>query len=365
MRVDINPFYTRASDNIDSDEKFVKLFSPEILSIFKDYPIWHAVNILRSSPGGGKTTLFKILTPKVLALIKSSKSHDDHCKELFNVLKELAVYDSKGNLNIAAAFTAFNKQYTTIEHLAIPENEKVRLFSSLLNTRIILTVLKSICFVKGISYPKDLNRITFNDQHNIEIPVQIRDLLTGHELYEWATSEEELISDRIDSIHPKATEDLKGQDTLYSLDFLSPSNLLLDNKRLELKVVVMLDDVHNLSASQRGFLVQSIIDKRPMVNTWISERLKALTMEELLSEGSRAGRDINIIELENFWSKRNKQFENFAKSVANRRVEIFFESKKDFASFLSEKMSIKYQNIIKDALINIQARIKKKLWKLK
>ena len=66
MRVDINPFYTRASDNVDSEEKFIKLFSPEILTIFKDYPIWHTVNVLRSSPGGGKTTLLKMFTPKIV-----------------------------------------------------------------------------------------------------------------------------------------------------------------------------------------------------------------------------------------------------------------------------------------------------------
>lgn len=360
MRVDINPFYTRASDNIDSEERFIKLFSPEILQIFKEFPIWTAVNILRSSPGGGKTTLLKIFSPRVLKSIKNSKNHDNHSKELFNILRELKVFDSKGIPQIAAGLTPFNTQYTTLEYLNLTETQKIRLFCSLLNIRIILSVLKSVCEIKDLSYPKDLVRLTFAEVGNLETPVHLRHLSNGFQLYNWATNEEEKIFDQIDSIHSEINETLKGGDTLFALDFLSPSNLLLDARNLNLGIVVMLDDVHNLSNQQREFLVNTIINKRPKVNTWISERLKALTMEELLSAGSKSGRDMNIIELENFWSRKNSQFEKFAKSVANRRVEIAFDSKKDFASFLSVKMAPKYSDIIQDALQVVAGRIKKR-----
>ncbi|HMF73285.1 MAG TPA: hypothetical protein VK616_17515 [Flavitalea sp.] len=241
--------------------------------------------------------------------------------------------------------------------MSLPDNQKIGLFSSLLNTRIILSVLKSVCSAKSLSYPNDLSRITFEAEQNFDIPKLLRTISNAFQLYQWAIGEEESISDRIDSIYTSDLDDVKGGNALYSLDFLSPANIKLDDKKLDIKIVVMLDDVHNLSFSQRGYLVKTIIEKRPLVNTWVSERLKALTMEELLSEGSLQGRDINIIELENFWSRRNIQFEKFAKSVANRRVELAFENKKDFASFLSEKMSPKYQGIIKDALQNVRARI--------
>ncbi len=359
MRVDINPFYTRASDNIDSEDKFIKLFSPEILMIFKDYPIWHAVNVLRSSPGGGKTTLLKMFTPKVLISIKNSRHHDDHAKELFNALTELEVFVAKGDINIAAALISFNNQYTNLEYLNLQPNQKIRLFCSLLNTRIVLSSLKSICLAKEIKYPADLSRITFQEEENIDVPAHLRGFKNAFQLYDWANNEEERISDQIDSIYSDVSE-VKGGDSFYPLDLLAPSNLNLDGKSIGVKVVVMLDDVHNLSPSQRSFLVKAIIDKRPRVNTWISERLKALTMEELLSEGSLQGRDNNIIILENFWAKRYVQFEKFAKSVANRRVEAAFENNTDFASFLSMKMSSRYQAVIKDALQKVVARIKNK-----
>lgn len=359
MRVDINPFYTRASDNIDSEEKFIKLFSPEILTIFKEHPIWHAVNVLRSSPGGGKTTLLRMFTPKILASIKAGKAHDDHSKELFNAFTELGIFNEKGEVQVAAAMTSFTNQYSTLEYLGLTEAHKIRLFCSLLNTRIILGVLKSICLTKQLIYPDDLQRITFTEEQDLNIPPHLRDLKNGFDLYEWATNEEEKISDQIDSIYPEASEG-KSVDSFYSLDLLSPSNLKIDGEPLALKIIVMLDDVHNLSASQRGFLMKAIIDKRPTVNTWISERLKALTMEELLSEGTNQGRDTNIIILENYWAKRHVQFEKFAKSVANRRVEIAFENHMDFGTFLSMKMSAKYQSIIRDALQKVESRVKQK-----
>lgn len=360
MRVDVNPFYTRASDNVDSDEKFIQLFSPEILAIFKDYPIWHAVNVLRSSPGGGKTTLLKMFTPKILALIRSSRTHDDHAKELFNVLTELKAFNQRGDIEISAALISFTNQYSTLEYLNLTASQKIRIFCALLNTRIILSVLRSVCLVKSISYPEGLSKLSFTEIQNPDLPVYLRGFSNCYELYEWATNEEEQISDQIDNIESPRSEISRGVETFYALDLLAPNNLLLDSQPLNCKIVVMLDDVHNLSITQRGFLVKAIIDKRPLVNTWISERLKALTMDELLSEGSLQGRDTNIIILENFWSKKYQQFEKFARSVANRRVDIAFENKMDFAGFLNTKMSLKFDTVIKDAIHAVQSRVKSK-----
>lgn len=360
MRVDINPFFTRASDNFDAEEKFIKLFSLEVLSVFSEHPIWHAVNIIRSSPGGGKTTLLKIFTPKVLTAIRNAKNHDEHAKSLFESLIELGAFDSKGNICIASAFTSFSEQYTTLEYLDLKEDQKLKLFCSALNVRIVLSVLNAICLTKNLSYPASLTRLTFSIQDNIDTPSALREITNGFELYTWATKEEEKLNEQLNTIYTIDPNSITGGESFYSLSLLAPSNLIIDGEPIGLKVVAMLDDVQNLSTAQRNFLLQSLINKRPMVNTWVSERLKALTMDELLSEGSLAGRDNNIIVLENFWAKRFVQFEKFAKSVANRRVELAFENKMDFASFLSTRMSPKYVSVINDAIQKIEARIKNK-----
>lgn len=360
MRIEFNPFYTRASDSLDSDEKFIKLFSPEILTVFTEHPIWNAVNLLRSSPGGGKTTLLKIFTPRVLKTIKNAKTHDDHSRALYDYLNDLGVYDQRGNLQVAAAFISFNEEYTTLEYINLEEDQKLRLFCAALNSRIILEILNAICIVYDLSYPRDLSRLAIANNNSTEIPVEVRNLTDGYQLFNWASEEEEKITDQINSIYTLDPSSIKGDGSFYSLDFLANANLQIDGKPISLKVVAMLDDVQYLSASQRKFLLESIINKRPSVHTWVSERLKALTMDELLSEGSIIERDNNIIVLENFWAKKHKQFEKFAQSVANLRVEMAFDTKMDFASFLSTSMSPKYVNIIKDALQKVEARLKNK-----
>src|SRR5574338_1480725 len=112
-------------------------------------------------------------------------------KELFNAFTELGVYNEKGEVQVAAALTSFTNQYTTLEYLDLTEPQKIRLFCSLLNSRIILGVLKSICLTKQLNYPNELYRISFTEEQNLNIPPHLRDIKNGFLLYEWATNEEE------------------------------------------------------------------------------------------------------------------------------------------------------------------------------
>src|SRR4051812_44235056 len=102
MRVDSNPFFSRASELIDLDDKFIQLFSPEILNVLNSdgKDPWGPVKIFRSSPGGGKTTLFKIFTSKLLTQIKERSSHDNHSRAIFEFLQGLKVYNKNGNLAV-------------------------------------------------------------------------------------------------------------------------------------------------------------------------------------------------------------------------------------------------------------------------
>ncbi|MEZ4945114.1 MAG: hypothetical protein R2804_06275 [Cyclobacteriaceae bacterium] len=359
MRVDTNPFFSRASQFIEQDDKFIKLFSPEILNLLKsdDSNVWGPVKILRSSPGGGKTTLLKIFSSKILRNIKDQSSHDAHKKEIFDVLKELGAYDQAGNMAVAGSLLSFSNEYVSLEYLSINDSFKLRLFFSLLNTRIILSILQSICIVRDMKFPEDLNKIHIDVDKSSALPSSIRDLNSGMQFYDWACKLEQRICQEIDSIHEISIDFLEGSDHLFSLDLFAPANIKIENSRVIDKVLVMLDDVHNLTGSQRSHLMSGIIDKRHLVNTWISERLKALTVDEIFSEGSKEGRDNSTIQLESFWAKRHNAFEKFARSVANRRVATVFEDRDDFSSFLSTSLGPDTKQIISKALEMVKKNI--------
>src|SRR5438477_13195503 len=105
MRLDINPFITRASEYIDMEEKFIQLFSTDVLQLFnKDYNLWSKVNVIRSSPGGGKTTLLKLFTPKVLQAVILNKNHNEHVKDIFDQLKERDDFDKHDRINVIRTY---------------------------------------------------------------------------------------------------------------------------------------------------------------------------------------------------------------------------------------------------------------------
>ena len=357
MITEINPFFARASEYIELDDKFLNLFSPEVLNIFNQNTIWNNVTILRSSPGGGKTTLLKMFTPQILKKLKETSKHDEHNREIYTELKKIGVYDDDGNIKVIGSLVPFNNEYMSIEFLNLNEAQKARVFFSLVNIRIILSTLQSISVLHSFKSIADYRRILFVFQNNLNLPVSIRSINNGIDLYNWACDQEEIICKEIDSVYTDKHRTIEGTDNLYSLDLFAPSNFSIDGQKLQEKILVMLDDVHNLSAFQRTRLVTTIIQKRPAVNTWVSERLKALTMDELFSEGNTEGRDMNTIHIEKFWSKKHSAFEKFAKSVANRRVALALDTPREFASYLMEDFEEVDNEKIQEAINTVKTRV--------
>ncbi|HEY5592593.1 MAG TPA: hypothetical protein VIK55_16455 [Paludibacter sp.] len=357
MMTEINPFFARASEYIELDDKFLNLFSPEVLNIFNNNPVWNKVTILRSSPGGGKTTLLKMFTPQILKKLKGTSKHDEHNREIYTELKKIGVYDDDGNIKVIGSLVPFNNEYASIEFLNLNEAQKARVFFSLINIRIILSTLQSISVLHDFKSITDYNRISFAFPNSLNLPVSIRSIANGLELYKWACDQEEIICKEIDSVYTDKHRTIEGTDSLYSLDLLAPSNFSINGQNIQEKILVMLDDVHNLTTFQRNHLVKSIIQKRPSVNTWVAERLKALTMDELFSEGNTEGRDMNTIHIEKFWSKKHAAFEKFAKSVANRRMALALNTPREFASYLMEDFEDEDTKKIQEAIITVQTRV--------
>ena len=61
-----NPFLIRQAERIDSAMEFLQLFSSEALSFINEKS-FNTIQFVRSSPGAGKTTVFKAMQPNVLS----------------------------------------------------------------------------------------------------------------------------------------------------------------------------------------------------------------------------------------------------------------------------------------------------------
>ena len=359
MRGPRNPFRLRASEHIESDETFVRFFSPDILDMFNKHDIWHRPQIIRSAPGGGKTTLLRLFTPSSLRTIYSLRNQE-YTKDLFSRLSDLDAIDDSGPL-VVGVFLGCGHSFATLDDLDLDESRKRRLFLSLLNARIILATLRGILELRQ----KDeisLSSIFFKSNNLIpEIPRELEDA-TGTALFKWAQGIESTICEALDSFKPLSESGLPGNGSLEALKMLGASSFFFEDCPVAIRFLVMLDDIHYLTKNQRKWLLDEVLSLRIPVSIWLAERLEALTVDQLLSSGSPQGRDYEDIPIEKYWVQDPKKFERMMSDLSNRRV---FEAKgveiARFADCLQDTLDGDEWNKTYESCIDIVAqRVKKK-----
>jgi hypothetical protein len=368
MREPRNPFRMQLSEQIESDSTFLQLFGPGVLDLLPTDRLWDRVQIFRSAPGGGKTSLFRVFTPNALLTLHESRANDDY-RDLYRRMKELDIV-SDGGPQLLGVMLSCARNYPMLEDLSFDPNQKERLLYSLLNARLILATLRGAMALKKLHYPRDLERLDILSSPHCEPPVQLPIPNSGRILYEWARSVEKRVCETIDSFGYPSQEVLEGHDTLFALELIRPECIVCDGKPVASRVLVMLDDVHKLTSVQRQKLLTALFDLRPPVGVWIAERLEALSPHELLAFGATTGREYGEpINLEDFWrsSANSKRFENSVTNIADRRA----RSARDvqigpFAGCLRESLDgSEWQSRFEKALEVISGRVRKRIGSIK
>lgn len=351
-----NPFRMLTSEQIESDVIFLRLFAPGALNILPKEDLWNKVHIIRSSPGGGKTSILRLFSPGTLSTLYDHRSSNNEFSDLYQNVKSLNALDEDGP-KVLGIMLSCSKNYDLLEDLDFDIAHKKMLFNSLLDSRIILAALRAILELKRLEYPKDIERISINLPDSFDLPIGFPSKPDGIDLYRWASDKEKYICKTIDSFDAVDLQSFIGQDNLISPFILNPNFLLCDGKPIVPHVIIMLDDCHRLTRTQRAQLL-SIIDQRPPIGIWISERLEALQENELLSIGAMPERDVIYIDLENLWGSSRSKFEKVAFSIADKRAQ--FASNVDIQSFganLHEEIEIGYEADIQKAISKISTRI--------
>ncbi len=329
MRHSRNPFRLRTAEQIDSDATFVRLFDPGVLDLLPPDHLWERLHILRSAPGGGKTSLMRLFTPNSLLTLHASRTNEEY-KDLFERMRLMEAISDEGPRLLGVSLSC-SRNYATLDDIEFDQGRRERLFFGLLNARIILATLRSALALKRLSYPADLERLRIVPSHESE-PVGGLDLpCSGKDLFLWAQLLEETIDSAVDGFGPPSSS-FSGHDTLVSLLLMRPRSILLDDQPVADHFVVMLDDVHRLTREQRRRLLDALIGLRNPGGVWIAERFEALSTDELLASGAMEGRDYEcIITLERLWASRRKRFDRFVLDVADRRAQA--TTRVDISSF--------------------------------
>ena len=319
MRDFRNPFRMRVSEHITSDTTFLRLFGSGVLDLIPDENMFPQLQIFRSAPGGGKTSILRVFTPNSLINLHASRHSEEH-KELYSKMKGLGAMGD-GGPKLLGVMLSCGKNYAALDDLLWDDRLKERLFYAFLNCRVLLTAMRSVLQLHHLEYPQQLKRLTITGDPDVIADLNLPASGDCADIFEWARKTESDISQVLDSLDPHPATP-PGHSELSSLRLLKPAQLLLDGEQVSSRILVMFDDVHKLASSQRHSLGRTLSGLRDSADLWIAERLEALKSEELLEAGAKRGRDYFDVAptLELYWRKYSHRFERTVLAIADKRV---------------------------------------------
>jgi hypothetical protein len=360
MREPRNPFRLRASEHIESDTTFVRLFGPGMLDLLKSNDGLDRLRILRSAPGGGKTTLMRLFTPGPLLTLHSFRLQED-CKELYQRMCELGGVSDVGP-RLLGVMISCDRNYAALADMGLDPIRQLRTFFALLDARLMMAALRGALALKRLNYPADLDRLEIIKSENAECPPGIQIPCKGSDLYNWAKKLENSICDALDSFGGLSDSTINGSDRLFTLKLLSAGNLQYGGVPVAARLLIMLDDVQKLTRSQRQGLMDTVMNLRINTGIWLAERLEALAFCDLVSQGAIMGRDYEYTYIENSWREKPKQFEKLALNIAQRRADQAIEVEtQSFSGALETSLEdTKWQPKFEEALALVKNRVKQK-----
>lgn len=355
-----NPFRMRASEQIASETTFLKLFGAGALECVPEAALegpW----IIRSAPGGGKTSLLRVFTPASLTALHANRTNDDF-RDLYARMKDIGAVDDTGP-QLLATMISCNRNYASLEDFTRDRAQAKRLFFALLDCRVILGFIHGALALKDIQQSTGLDRLTLRLNDDTASQLGLPTECSGRMAFDWARTIESNIGQALDSFdsHPPSAP---GHDTPLALQGLAAAGIIVDGTPVASRLLVMFDDVHKLAPEQRLNLGQTLSSRRGGIPAWIAERLEALSSEELLDMGSRRGRDYDHLAptLEDFWRGHNAQFEKAVASIADKRVREARSVEIDsFVGCVEGSIeAAEYQPALEKALSTVSGRVRAK-----
>jgi hypothetical protein len=313
-----NPFRLRASKRSVHDEQFVRLFAAGALDLLGDATDpWGGVVFLRSAPGGGKTTLLRLLTPGPLRKVFRMQDDLDIRPTRDALIKAGAM--APDGPSILGVMIAFTNEYRDLAEVGENSARSTGVFRALVNARIVLAALRAALERSERSYPEDLSQIhaAWQPTDGATLPANAN----GADLHKWASSIEESVFDLLDDLGGEGKPMPKAASQLEALHWLATAHLSDTSGPIELKRVLLLDDLQFLNDDQREWLKETVTGARLSCGVWIAERLEALPPKDLLAQGALENRDYDgEIRLESRWRDRKVAYVKFVDQIADLRA---------------------------------------------
>lgn len=310
-----NPFLAKNSEQQMREEQFLALFDCTALQMVEQQNLEKVSHVL-STPGAGKTSLFRAFSPEVLGRVITSEDRPEH-KEFYHHMERLGVIRA-GKVFLASAIISCARGYTIIDEM-FQNGRKKQIFFALLNYRIAIALLRSIGLLLNIN-TEEYARITFR-QIPQEMACEANYFESGSDLYRWACNGEMQLCKYLDSERNEPLDISLVHTTLLLLKLFEPENILVDGEMRFSNILIIFDDFHKLSGNQRENVLEALYTLKTNTGTWLGQRFEGLESEQLISMDGSVNRDYNPnIIIDNYWPNKSVTFYSMLERIADKRV---------------------------------------------
>jgi hypothetical protein len=316
-----NPFRARASEHQRDLGTFLRNFGDGVLDLLPE-SLWDRPLLLRSAPGGGKTSLLRLFSIESLSTIHERR---ESFETLVDRLTRLGALTASGP-GVLGVMLNLDRDYRALRDVVGSGEASLKVFFRLLDARITMAVLRSALVASNVD-PQRLDLVQIRVRDNL---LRASELLErfggarGDAVFKWARQTESEVLDQLDSLLPVGFDGgSRGHSDLYALRLFSDADLLVDGRPLGLRPLLLFDNGHDLTRSQRDALLERLFVRDLDLSRWYAERFEALSTGEVIGHGSIEGRDHELLELESAArrGRRGVNFDKVLKQVGELRAQ--------------------------------------------
>lgn len=349
-----NPFQKKNSEEQVNEREFLSLFDCTVLQMV-DEENFSKVSFVSSTPGAGKTSLFRAFTPKILSTIVVPENRDEY-KDIYKQMNRLGVI-SNGKVVLASATLSCAFNYSILDEM-FQNGRRKQIFFALLNYRIAIVLLRSIGHLLDIDISA-YDRINFVDLPH-EMVSEEESFKDGYSLYQWACKGERELCRYLDSDRSEQLDVSFVHTSLLMAKLFEATNILVDGEQYFEKTLIVFDDFHKLAENQKRYLSETIYTLKTTTGVWFGQRLEGVKNEQIISMDGSLSRDYNLnIVIDNYWPDSSKAFHNMLESIADRRVkEASIGSCRKFSDCIMDSIDEKkYAKVLNDYIKSVRDRI--------
>jgi hypothetical protein len=254
----------------------------------------------------------------------AERQHD--FPDLADWLNEVGAFHG-GRPAVLGVMLSLNRDYRSILDLGAPSEVAHRLFFRLLDGRIMSAVVRAAAALSS-GNATDLERVQLRRRREVDGSDEAAHRLggdSGDGISEASLTAERQILGMLDSLLPVDWHSgVPGHADLYSLRLLSDVEIIVDGVPVDMRPLILLDDGDELPRAQRDALLKKLVSRELAVSRWYSERLAALSPEEVLQAVGIEGRDYELLELERRAAegtgRGRSRFEKLVTEIGNLRA---------------------------------------------